>query len=65
MFRTLPFPPALEPRREAADIGAERGAGLLGLAGLPVARDQQRPALHLAAHWRIDRIGASEIGAAG
>ena len=39
--------------------------GLLGLAGLPVARDQQRPALHLAAHWRIDRIWASEIVAAG
>ena len=55
---------ALERRGEAADIGAERGAGLVGFAGLPAARDQQRPALHLAAavsHRRADRVCAGEV----
>ena len=42
--------------------------GSSATSGLPAARDQQRPALHLAAsvsHGRADRICASEIGAAG
>jgi hypothetical protein len=30
---------ALEPRREASDIGAERGARIVGLSGLPAARN--------------------------
>jgi hypothetical protein len=52
---------SLECRGEAADLGAERGAGVVGHAGLPDAWHQQRPALHLASavsHRRVDRVCA-------
>jgi len=38
----------LERRGEAADFGAERGAGIIGHAGLPDAWHQQRPAIQYA-----------------
>src|SRR5205809_4030113 len=58
----------LERRGEVADFGAERRAGVVGHAGLPDARDQQWPALHVAAavsHGRADRVCAGDAGSPG